>query len=125
LKKAVEKYHGTNITFISISIDMFKVLEKWKIIIKDKVLGSIQSFVDNYWNLNFLGLKNHRDSEIYFNSSKGEYCKNRCCKTIFCRVNKGAVIINQLIITAKHYFSVCYYKIIEFVFYSENQCYNS
>jgi thiol-disulfide isomerase/thioredoxin len=54
LKKAEEKYHGKNITFISISIDKLKDQEKWKTMIKEKELGGVQLFADNDWNSKFV-----------------------------------------------------------------------
>jgi thiol-disulfide isomerase/thioredoxin len=53
LKKIEEKYHDKNISFVSISIDVQKDMEKWKTLIKDKELGGIQLFADNDWNSKF------------------------------------------------------------------------
>lgn len=54
LKKVEEKYHDKNITFVSISIDKLKDLEKWKTMIKEKELGGVQVFADNDWNSQFV-----------------------------------------------------------------------
>jgi thiol-disulfide isomerase/thioredoxin len=54
LKKIEEKYHDKNISFVSISIDAQKDLEKWKALIKDKELGGVQLFADNDWNSKFV-----------------------------------------------------------------------
>jgi thiol-disulfide isomerase/thioredoxin len=54
LKKIEEKYHGKNISFVSISVDVQKDLEKWKTLIKDKELGGVQLFADNNWNSQFI-----------------------------------------------------------------------
>ncbi|MFV5683939.1 TlpA family protein disulfide reductase [Flavobacterium sp. GB2R13] len=52
-KKNEGKYHDKNISFVSISIDVQKDMEKWKTLIKDKELGGIQLFADNDWNSKF------------------------------------------------------------------------
>ena len=54
LKKIEEKYHGKNISFVSISVDVQKDVEKWKTLIKDKELGGVQLFADNNWNSQFI-----------------------------------------------------------------------
>jgi thiol-disulfide isomerase/thioredoxin len=54
LKKAEEKYHDQNISFVSISIDQLKDVEKWKTLIKEKELGGVQLFADNDWNSQFV-----------------------------------------------------------------------
>jgi thiol-disulfide isomerase/thioredoxin len=54
LKKIEEKYHDKNISFVSISVDVQKDLEKWKALIKDKELGGVQLFADNNWNSQFI-----------------------------------------------------------------------
>ncbi|MFE3871294.1 TlpA family protein disulfide reductase [Flavobacterium sp. ZS1P70] len=54
LKKNEEKYHGKNISFVSISVDVQKDIEKWKTLIKDKELGGVQLFADNNWNSQFI-----------------------------------------------------------------------
>jgi thiol-disulfide isomerase/thioredoxin len=53
LKKVEEKYHGKNIAFVSISVDVQKDFEKWKTFVKDKELGGIQLFADKDWNSDF------------------------------------------------------------------------
>ncbi|WP_395060238.1 TlpA family protein disulfide reductase [Flavobacterium sp.] len=53
LKKIEEKYHGKNIEFVSISIDVQKDFEKWKKFVSDKQLGGTQLFADNDWNSDF------------------------------------------------------------------------
>jgi len=53
LQKIEEKYHGKNIEFVSISIDVHKDFEKWKKFVSDKQLGGIQLFADNDWNSDF------------------------------------------------------------------------
>lgn len=54
LKKIEEKYHGKNIAFVSISVDVAKDHEKWQNFVKDKELGGIQLFADNNWNSDFI-----------------------------------------------------------------------
>ena len=54
LKKVEEKYQGKNITFVSISIDNIKDLDKWKTMIKEKELGGVQVIADNDWNSQFV-----------------------------------------------------------------------
>jgi thiol-disulfide isomerase/thioredoxin len=54
LKKIEEKYHDKNISFVSISVDVQKDIEKWKALIKDKELGGVQLFADNNWNSQFI-----------------------------------------------------------------------
>ena len=54
LKKIEEKYYGKNISFVSISVDVQKDLDKWKALIKDKELGGVQLFADNNWNSQFI-----------------------------------------------------------------------
>lgn len=54
LKKTEEKYQGKNISFVSISVDVQKDVEKWKALIKDKELGGVQLFADNDWNSQFI-----------------------------------------------------------------------
>ena len=54
LKKIEEKYNKKNISFISISVDEQKDLQKWKTLIKDKELGGVQLFADNNWNSQFI-----------------------------------------------------------------------
>lgn len=54
LKKAEEKYHGKNIEFVSISVDVAKDYEKWKNFVKEKELGGTQLLADNNWNSDFI-----------------------------------------------------------------------
>ena len=54
LKKVEEKYHGKNIAFVSISVDVDKDHEKWKTFVSDKQLGGIQLFADKNWNSDFM-----------------------------------------------------------------------
>jgi len=54
LKKVEEKYHGKNITFLSISTDKQKDKQKWKDMVKDKELGGVQLITDNDFNTTFI-----------------------------------------------------------------------
>lgn len=54
LKKVEEKYHGKNIEFVSISVDVDKDHEKWKNFVNDKQLGGVQLFADKNWNSDFM-----------------------------------------------------------------------
>ena len=54
LKKVEEKYHGKNIEFVSISVDVLKDHEKWKTFVSEKELGGIQLFADKDWNSEFM-----------------------------------------------------------------------
>lgn len=54
LKKIEEKYHGKNIEFVSISVDVDKDHEKWKNFVTDKQLGGIQLFADKNWMSDFI-----------------------------------------------------------------------
>jgi thiol-disulfide isomerase/thioredoxin len=54
LKKAEEMYHGKNIEFVSISIDVAKDHEKWKSFVDEKQLGGVQLFADKDWNSDFI-----------------------------------------------------------------------
>jgi thiol-disulfide isomerase/thioredoxin len=54
LKKVEEKYHGKNIEFVSISVDVDKDHEKWQKFVTDKQLGGIQLFADKNWNSDFI-----------------------------------------------------------------------
>lgn len=53
LQKVEERYHGKNIEFVSISIDVAKDHEKWKKFVTDKNLGGIQLFADADWKSAF------------------------------------------------------------------------
>jgi len=54
LQAIEEKYHGKNITFVSISADVDKDHEKWKKFVTDKNLGGLQLFADKNWESAFL-----------------------------------------------------------------------
>ncbi|WP_157961109.1 TlpA family protein disulfide reductase [Lutibacter citreus] len=54
LKKVEKKYHGKNIEFVSISIDLAKDHDKWKTMIEDKELKGIQLLADNDWKSDFI-----------------------------------------------------------------------
>ena len=54
LKKAEEKYHGKNIEFVSISVDVDKDHDKWVTFVKEKGLGGMQLFADKNWNSEFM-----------------------------------------------------------------------
>ncbi|MGL2962885.1 TlpA family protein disulfide reductase [Flavobacterium sp. RSB2_4_14] len=54
LKAAEEKYHGKNIEFVSISVDVDKDHEKWKTFVTDKALGGTQLYADKNWNSDFI-----------------------------------------------------------------------
>lgn len=54
LQKVEEKYHGKNIEFVSISVDVDKDHEKWQNFVKDKALGGTQLFADKNWASDFI-----------------------------------------------------------------------
>jgi len=54
LKKVEEKYHGKNIEFVSISVDVDKDYEKWKKMVTDKQLGGVQLYADKNWTSDFV-----------------------------------------------------------------------
>jgi len=54
LKKVEEKYHGKNIEFVSISVDVDKDHEKWQKFVTEKQLGGIQLFADKNWTSDFI-----------------------------------------------------------------------
>lgn len=54
LKKIEEKYHGKNIEFVSISVDVDKDHEKWQKFVTEKELGGVQLFADKNWNSDFI-----------------------------------------------------------------------
>lgn len=54
LKAIEENYHGKNIEFVSISIDVAKDHDKWKKFVTDKNLGGVQLFADKDWNSDFM-----------------------------------------------------------------------
>ena len=53
LNKLEEKYKEKNISFVSISIDKLKNIEKWKNMIKSKEMGGIQLIAENAWESEF------------------------------------------------------------------------
>ena len=53
LKKVEKEYHGKNIEFVSLSIDVKKDHATWKQMIIDKELGGIQLMADNDWKSKF------------------------------------------------------------------------
>lgn len=55
LKKLEKTYHGKNINFLSVSIDVPKDVEKWKQMIGDKELGGIQVITDKGPTAEFIG----------------------------------------------------------------------
>ncbi len=54
LKKVEKQYHGKNIAFVSISIDVAKDHDKWKKFVTEKQLGGIQLFADKDWKSDFV-----------------------------------------------------------------------
>ena len=54
LKRIEALYHGKNIEFVSISIDVAKDHEKWRKFVTDKQLGGTQLFADKDWNSDFI-----------------------------------------------------------------------
>lgn len=54
LQKVEERYHGKNIEFVSISVDVKKDYEKWKKFVADKNLGGVQLLADKDWNSDFI-----------------------------------------------------------------------
>ena len=54
IKKIEKKYHGKNIEFISISVDITKDHDKWKTMVGEKELSGIQLFSDKNWNSDFV-----------------------------------------------------------------------
>jgi len=54
LHKIEEEYHGKNIEFVSISIDVAKDHDKWKKFVASKNLGGVQLFADKDWNSDFM-----------------------------------------------------------------------
>ena len=54
LKKIEEKYHGKNIEFVSISVDVDKDHDKWQKFVTEKQLGGIQLFADKNWTSDFI-----------------------------------------------------------------------
>jgi thiol-disulfide isomerase/thioredoxin len=54
LQKTEEKYHGKNIEFVSISVDVAKDHDKWKKFVGDKTLGGTQLIADKDWSSDFI-----------------------------------------------------------------------
>lgn len=54
LKKVEAKYHGKNIEFVSISVDVEKDYEKWKKMVVSRELGGIQLYADKNCNSDFI-----------------------------------------------------------------------
>ncbi|AUC86189.1 TlpA family protein disulfide reductase [Polaribacter sp. ALD11] len=54
LKQVEKDFHGRNIQFLSISIDVEKDHEKWKKMIVDKELGGMQLMADSDWKSQFI-----------------------------------------------------------------------
>ncbi|WP_294824795.1 TlpA disulfide reductase family protein [uncultured Flavobacterium sp.] len=54
LQKTEKDYHGSNIEFVSISIDDKKDYEKWRKMVADKSLRGIQLFADKSWTSAFI-----------------------------------------------------------------------
>lgn len=54
LKKTEEAYHGKNIEFVSISVDVMKDKEKWKKFVTEKELGGVQILADKDWKSDFV-----------------------------------------------------------------------
>lgn len=54
LKKVEEAFHGKNIEFVSISVDVLKDKEKWKKFVAEKQLGGVQVFADKDWRSDFV-----------------------------------------------------------------------
>jgi len=54
LKQVEDKYHGKNIEFVSISVDVDKDHEKWKNFVTEKQLEGIQLFADKNWLSDFI-----------------------------------------------------------------------
>ncbi len=54
LKKLEGDYHGKNIEFVSISVDVPKDEQKWKDMVADKELKGIQLISDNGWDTEFV-----------------------------------------------------------------------
>ncbi len=53
LQKTEEAYHGKNIEFVSISIDVLANKEKWNKFVTDNKLGGIQLLADKDWKSDF------------------------------------------------------------------------
>ncbi len=53
LNKLEEKYKDNNISFVSISIDNLKDIDKWRQMIKEKEMDGVQLIAENAWNSEF------------------------------------------------------------------------
>lgn len=54
MKELEKKYHGKNITFLSISVDRQKDKDKWKKMILKEGLGGVQLLADKEINSQFI-----------------------------------------------------------------------
>ena len=54
LKELEKSYHGKNIEFVSVSVDVEKDYEKWKTFVTEKALGGTQLYADKNWNSDFI-----------------------------------------------------------------------
>lgn len=54
LKEKEEKYKGTNLEFVSLSIDKENAYETWRKMIEEKELGGTQLIADNDWQSDFV-----------------------------------------------------------------------
>lgn len=54
LKKLESEYHGKNIEFVSISVDVPADEQKWKDMVADKELKGVQLMSDNGWDTDFV-----------------------------------------------------------------------
>ncbi|WP_396194658.1 TlpA family protein disulfide reductase [Flavobacterium sp.] len=54
LKELEKNYHGKNIEFVSVSVDVEKDYEKWKTFVTEKALGGTQLYADKNWNSDFI-----------------------------------------------------------------------
>ncbi len=54
LQKLEEAYHGKNIEFVSISVDVKKDYKEWRKMVADKSLGGVQLYADKDWNSDFI-----------------------------------------------------------------------
>jgi len=54
LKELEKSYHGKNIEFVSISVDVYKDKEKWLKMVENKELKGVQLIADKDWNSDFV-----------------------------------------------------------------------
>lgn len=54
LKELESDYHGKNVEFVSISVDVPKDEQKWRDMVKDKELKGVQLISDNGWDTDFV-----------------------------------------------------------------------